>query len=443
MSKYIKSIRLKNFQSHRDSSFELSPGLNIIVGPSDQGKSAVIRALRWVMYNEPRGAAFIRSGESRTEVKIVLSNGTVVERIRDESGKVNRYLLEVPGEEPQVFERFNKEVPLEIRKALGISKLVVDRDRSLEINLSRQLEGPFLMEESGATRSKVLGRVANLHIIDAAQRDVLRDANTFSQEASRLDTEIKEIEGQLESFADIEMHEETLTTAERLINLIGVQEDKYSLITDLKLKYETTKAQIFETNEQLGLLKDVETTSELTDKILKRSQELKELEILDQGLTTGKEDINKCLLVLRQTDRISDVESVLERLRSLREEGFILQQARKSYHELIGEAHEKQTELLEARLISDKVANLEKIETIRTSITDLKDMLDKLGELKKDSDNAKTRLHKAEEEYSKHDEVVLQLTGQYGDLLSEAGQCPVCFAQIGPETIDRIKKELA
>jgi exonuclease SbcC len=65
MRTYIKKLSLRNFQSHRETDLEFSPGLNIIVGPSDQGKSAIIRALRWLFYNEPRGTGFIRVGETR------------------------------------------------------------------------------------------------------------------------------------------------------------------------------------------------------------------------------------------------------------------------------------------------------------------------------------------------------------------------------------------
>ena len=59
--KYLKQITLKNFQSHKDSTIQLDRGLNAIIGPSDSGKSAIIRAIKWVLYNEPSGDFFIRA----------------------------------------------------------------------------------------------------------------------------------------------------------------------------------------------------------------------------------------------------------------------------------------------------------------------------------------------------------------------------------------------
>ena len=41
----IADIRLKNFRSYKDESFEFSPGVNIIVGPNASGKTNLLEAL--------------------------------------------------------------------------------------------------------------------------------------------------------------------------------------------------------------------------------------------------------------------------------------------------------------------------------------------------------------------------------------------------------------
>ncbi|PIZ62412.1 DNA replication/repair protein RecF, partial [Candidatus Saccharibacteria bacterium CG_4_10_14_0_2_um_filter_52_9] len=38
----ITDLRLQNFRSYKDSSFELSPGVNIIVGPNASGKTNLL-----------------------------------------------------------------------------------------------------------------------------------------------------------------------------------------------------------------------------------------------------------------------------------------------------------------------------------------------------------------------------------------------------------------
>ena len=51
----LKSLSLENFESWESGFFEFHPGVNIFVGLSDTGKSAVLRALRLLMENKPTG----------------------------------------------------------------------------------------------------------------------------------------------------------------------------------------------------------------------------------------------------------------------------------------------------------------------------------------------------------------------------------------------------
>src|SRR5690348_477280 len=41
----ITDIRLQNFRSYRDAAFELSPGVNIIVGPNASGKTNLLESI--------------------------------------------------------------------------------------------------------------------------------------------------------------------------------------------------------------------------------------------------------------------------------------------------------------------------------------------------------------------------------------------------------------
>ena len=66
--KYIKRVTLENFQSHKHSVIDFDEQLNVIVGPSDSGKSAIIRGIKWVLYNEPTGDYFIKEGSTECSV---------------------------------------------------------------------------------------------------------------------------------------------------------------------------------------------------------------------------------------------------------------------------------------------------------------------------------------------------------------------------------------
>lgn len=91
----IRSIHLQNLQSHKDTKLEFSDGVNVIVGSSDSGKSAILRGLGWVATNRPAGDEFRSdwAGKENTSVSIQLStgeySGEYVERIKGPS--INAY----------------------------------------------------------------------------------------------------------------------------------------------------------------------------------------------------------------------------------------------------------------------------------------------------------------------------------------------------------------
>jgi ATPase involved in DNA repair len=121
----IQRIEIQNFQSHRNTVLEPGPGgqLTVVTGPSDSGKTAILRALRWLLYNVPQGTDFIRVGCTFAKVIVTLADGTEVERFRTPSK--NQYAIRHPGAEPQVYEGFGSTVPLEVQETLGVRPITI------------------------------------------------------------------------------------------------------------------------------------------------------------------------------------------------------------------------------------------------------------------------------------------------------------------------------
>lgn len=150
----IKSIEITNFQSHKASKLELSPMVTIIQGNSDCGKSAVMRALNWLLFN-PAGDYFIsdwaRKGKTISSPCMVSveANGHHVTRRRDKD--FNGY--ELDGE---AFEATRNSVPPKVADALGLG----------EVNVQRQLDPPFLLSMSAGEVSRYINSLVNLERID-------------------------------------------------------------------------------------------------------------------------------------------------------------------------------------------------------------------------------------------------------------------------------------
>lgn len=196
--KYITKIILENFQSHVYSQVDFGPELNVIIGPSDSGKSSIIRALKWVMYNEPAGDFFIREGESECKVTLFLSDGTSLQRYRTKN-KNGYKLIDSNGVE-SIFEGIRSSVPQEIIDITGIKKIQLDSDSLNAINLGEQLEGPFLLTEKASTRANAIGRLVGVDIVDVALREVLRDLRLLNQNKKHKEELLKSTEEKIKEF---------------------------------------------------------------------------------------------------------------------------------------------------------------------------------------------------------------------------------------------------
>lgn len=143
----IKFLTIKNFQRHQKLRVRLER-VTSILGPTDSGKSAILRALRWLALNNLPGDGFIRNGAKSAFVKIKLENGAWIGRGK---GKANFYVLN-----GKKFRSFGQSVPLPISNVLRMN----------EINFQRQHDSPFWFAESAGQVSRELNRVVDLGIID-------------------------------------------------------------------------------------------------------------------------------------------------------------------------------------------------------------------------------------------------------------------------------------
>lgn len=234
MTAAIKSVQIKNFQSHADTEIEFAPTgqLTTIIGPSDNGKTAVFRAVRWTVYNEPRGTDFIRVGTNQARITVVLANGCTVVRERSRKG-FNRYILRYAEGKEQVFEGFGDAVPLEIQEALGIRPVVVG-DLELNLNMSEQLEGPFLGKHiSAPVRAKILGKLAGTEEVDIASKQLNTDIYRRRQDEKNLSAEIAGLREELKKYDYLPELEKTIKQVSALVDTVKDSQQKKNRLEKL------------------------------------------------------------------------------------------------------------------------------------------------------------------------------------------------------------------
>lgn len=143
----IRELRLQNFQKHRSRKIVFGPGLNLVVGPTDGGKSAVFRALKWVALHES-ATGLMTHGETSMKVGVLGAEAPVI-RFRD--SKKNGYKIN-----DQTLVAVGQNQPEEVRQILGLS----------EINFQAQHDPPFLLGMTPGQIAKEINKIVDLEAID-------------------------------------------------------------------------------------------------------------------------------------------------------------------------------------------------------------------------------------------------------------------------------------
>ncbi|NLP14602.1 MAG: AAA family ATPase [Clostridium sp.] len=472
----INRVKIENFQSHVNTELTFDKGLNVIVGPSDQGKSAVVRAIKWALYNEPRGTDFIRQGTKSAKVALELSNGYTITRERS-PGK-NRYVLEDPEGNASIFEGFGNEVPLEIIKAHGIPKVVLDTDVSSCINIGGQLEGPFMLSKSGSTRAKAIGRLTGIHIIDRSIRDCITDIRRENQTCDRVRSEIEDIDERLKDYNDIiqlgeklDKAQESITRMEALLKKVdtlldkkqrlGVIESEYSKTAKILAKLDKlNECDIYIKSAELSLhkMENIEGIKKKYSDVTKRAGEIEKVMEQTTKVSEGKEilgvifehsakfdrlkkiqtelikinrELGRAKGILEKTKDIENLELIIKRIRdsvliesklaptakrllSIEREIKRLKAVISSYENV----RESQSLIL---LAGEKLENLKRLETLNK---DYKEKIDSIREGMRFLEEKKTEINR--------------LLKDYTTVLRQKKVCPLCGSDIKEEKLENI-----
>lgn len=151
----ITRLVLRNFQRWKKLDIVFDQ-VTTFVGQTDSGKSAIIRALRWVVTNSPRGNSFVRHGSKKACSVTLYVDGHVIKRSR--LGSVNSYWMD-----GHTYSAFNTGVPEPIQNVL---KMTVD-------NFQQQHDPIFWLSLSPPEVSKRLNEIADLQIMDDSIRKAL------------------------------------------------------------------------------------------------------------------------------------------------------------------------------------------------------------------------------------------------------------------------------
>lgn len=291
----IEKIEIHNFQSHKATVLELDAKVNTLQGNSDCGKSAVLRALQWLIFN-PAGDYFIsdwaRKGKTQTapcEV-IVHVNGHKIVRRRDKD--FNGYYLD-----DEMFEATRNTVPKKISDILNLG----------EVNVQRQLDPPFLLSMSAGEVSRYINNLVNLTRIDTWTSAANSRERKLRQDADAAFERVEKAREKVESYSFLPRLEELSDTIE---SLVSHGSDVGALYADLSETLSRYTAEAVNPVLSVDVDRLTVLTSELGTAMARTSELQVEVDYIDPTLSEhGRQAA--MLGSLPDVDRVSEILSAV------------------------------------------------------------------------------------------------------------------------------------
>ncbi len=292
----IKKIHLENFMAHKATSIELSPGVTVITGPNNIGKSAIVEAIRYLVYN-PAPKNVIRHGAKKAVVRLELDSGEIITWQRQD--KNASYALYRPnqGDEevqapPEEYHKFGRAVPDDVRSLLRLEQVETDTD-SLDIHLGNQRQPIFLLDRPGSHAAGFFAASTEADYLLKMQQALKVRIEQAKKDRKRLDTELVAIARQLGQYEPLDDLEVKISQAEALYAAILETERQIPLLEEIINQNQQTQDLLDLEEQSAGVLELLESPpvleeitglalllSELTDKTRQRHLEATRTSVL-------------------------------------------------------------------------------------------------------------------------------------------------------------------
>ena len=213
----LEEIEVTNYQSLKDLSLRFGK-FTVIVGPSGHGKSALIRALKALCFNQV-GHRFIRHHQQKASVRLTFDGGQVIEweKPRDKGATYTT--------DEQVYTRMGRAVPEDISNLLGIQQIVIDKSLKFSPQFSSQHDLPLLLTESSTLAARALAKLTKLSVLVEAQMDCRRDYKRVSTAHKAAKEEAERAKSQFDDLPNVRHVSNILERAAKLKTSVDKQLD--------------------------------------------------------------------------------------------------------------------------------------------------------------------------------------------------------------------------
>ena len=286
----ITQVKIQNYESHKNTIVNLHPGLNIIVGESDKGKSGFFRAFNKCRTNRPLGGGMKPLyWEGDGLVQITFDEGQSISWVQNKQG--NFYQV---GNSDLI--NAGTDVPEEIKAIFNME----------EINCQTQIDRSFLMFETAGERGRILNKLAGLDKIDSTIANSKSDIRKIQSSKKIQEQLIAEYQDDLIKYKELPVAEDLLIKGKWLNDQI---EKNSRIYVSLTIFWEK-KQRLSEATKKLRHLPALE---ELVLKSQKLFSEIEQNEILSRKIKLAFENKRRLEASKIDQDKLFAVASLISK----------------------------------------------------------------------------------------------------------------------------------
>jgi len=294
----IKTLTIKNFQSWKDTIFDFHGGVNVIIGLSDNGKSAVIKALKLLIFNRPLGGEYQSNWGGKTSVEVATEEGQTISRSQSENGTDKTYLLNsLPP-----FKAFGTSVPDEIIQALNID----------EVNFQSQFTPHFLLSRSAGDVAQHFNRIAHLDKIDTSLQNITRWIKEITNTISNKTFQLSEQEKELARYNHLEKFEIDVEVLEDMEKKLNYKKSNISKFKKLIGKLTEVNEQLEEFQPLFSIESDVNFIIDLIEKRKQLRTQHRELCLLKNSIEVTNNEIEKLNNLISLDGKITEIQKLIQ-----------------------------------------------------------------------------------------------------------------------------------
>jgi len=396
----LERIYIQNFQSHLNTTIEFGPGLNLITGTTDHGKSSIIRGVRWVISNRlKKGPKLYRShlaeASEAMSVRFIFSDGTDIER--HSSPGMNAYILGNDYENP--LKALRSDIPQEVLSALRMNA----------VNIEGQHDDYFLLEETPGQVATEFNNVVGLEEMDECMSESTSEVDSSK---SGLKIAKAKLEGLTEQLQSLDWVTEAIPQLESLQTL----EDRR---TELELKIPEVERLVDEIFILQTLVQQTEDFIALDSKLCaleNLDKRISYLEVLLTSIDSVQIDLNDCNGFLK-------IEDEYQELKKINIKKKLLDRDITNVSTLVQNIEILQDKLESLNDIDIQDTELTALENLQTLITKKSQRINSIETLIRSVDSLYQKIQDTELEIKNDEEIFHESLGAYET-------CPLCGYQI-------------